>query len=376
MNPIRAAFIMDQVAGHVTVAKNLRPFAEADPDLAVSWGEVHYHLDGGRIEWVHDRLVPFTPAHPFGVVRGIVEQGRALRAAPYDVIFTNTAVAHYDIGPLRRTPTMLDFDSTPVQLDAMEGYSAGPDRGWVATVKLRAMRRLFSAASLNQAWSTWAGDSVIHDYGIAPDRVVINPPGVDLAAWAPGVRSIRPGDAPGRVLFVGADFDRKGGRDLLEWHRSLPDGSVRLDIVTRTEVEPSPSVFVHRGLTANSPALRALYRDADVFVLPSHGECFGIATIEAMASALPVVVTDVGGTADIVDHGDNGFIVPAGSPRELGAALTTILADPLRARHMGLRSRELAEERFDLEVSARRTLDHLKSIAGPPSITRAGGATS
>ena len=362
MSRIRAAFIMDQVAGHVTVAKNLRPVAEADPDLEVFWGEVHYHRDGGRIEWVHDRLVPFAPAHPFGVVRGIVEQGKALRAAPFDVIFTNTAVAHYDIGPLRRTPTMFDFDSTPMQLDAMEGYSESPDRRWVASVKLRVMRRLFRTAALNQAWSSWARDSVIDDYGISPDRVVVNPPGIDLAAWSTTARPVRPADTPGRVLFVGADFDRKGGRDLLEWHRSLPDGSVRLDIVTRADIEPSSSVVVHRDLTANSPGLRALYRDADVFVLPSRGECFGIATIEAMASGLPVVVTDVGGTADIVDHGGNGFIVPARSSRELGGALDAILADPHRAHRMGLRSRELAEQRFDLEASARRTLDHLKSI--------------
>lgn len=372
MTRIRAAFIMDQVAGHVTVAKNLRPIAEADPDLEVSWGEVDYHHDGGRIEWVHDRLLPFTPAHPFGVVRGIVEQARALRAGSFDVIFTNTAVAHYDVGPLRRTPTMFDFDSTPVQLDAMEGYGDSPDSGWVASIKLRIIRRLFRTAALNQAWSRWARDSVIEDYGIAPERVVVNPPGIDLATWGAEGRSVRSADSPGRVLFVGADFDRKGGRDLLEWHRSRPDGSVRLDIVTRADVESSPSVFVHRGLTANSPELRALYRDADVFVLPSLGECFGIATIEAMASGLPVVVTDVGGTADIVDHGDNGFIVPARSPRELGGALDSILADPLRAHQMGLRSRELAEQRFDLEASARRTLDHLKSIAHPPSTTTKG----
>lgn len=370
MNRIRVAFIMDQVAGHITVAKNLQPIAEADPDLDVFWGEVNYHRDGGRIEWMHGRLVPFAPAHPFGVLRGVVEQASALRAGSFDAIFTNTAVAHYDLGPLRRTPTVFDFDSTPIQLDAMEGYAEHPEREWVAAVKFRVIRRLFRTSKLNQAWSNWARDSVIDDYGIDPERVVVNPPGIDLAAWSATSRAPWSAGTPGRVLFVGADFDRKGGRDLLAWHRSLPDGSVRLDIVTRSDVESSPSVMVHRGLAPNSPELRALYRDSDVFVLPSLGECFGIATIEAMASGLPVVVTDVGGTVDIVDHGDNGFIVPARSQRELGGALDAILADPHRARNMGLRSRQIAEERFDLLVSARRTIDQLKLIAEPGS-TRA-----
>jgi glycosyltransferase involved in cell wall biosynthesis len=363
---LRVAFVMDQVAGHVTVARNLRPIVEADPDLEVVWGEVHYHREAGSLERFHDRVTPFLPQHPFGVVRGIVEQRRALRTG-VDAIFTNTAVAHYDVGPLRRTPTMFDFDSTPVQLDAMEGYSERPEPTAVARVKHAAVRRVFRAAAVNQAWSSWARRSVIDDYGIAPQSVVVNPPGIDLSAWSHDDRAGRDAARPRRVLFVGADFERKGGNDLLAWHRGLGAGrdgvAIELDLVTRAELDAPPGVCVHRDLQPNSPELRRLYRDADVFVLPSHGECFGIATIEAMATGLPVVVTSVGATADIVDDGGNGFIVAPRSPTELGRAIEAVLDDASRAAAMGRRSRVLATERFDLHVNAGRTIDRLKQLA-------------
>ena len=106
-----------------------------------------------------------------------------------------------------------------------------------------------------------------------------------------------------------------------------------------------------------------LYQEADLFVLPSRGECFGIATIEAMACGIPVVVTDVGGTADIVEPEGNGYIVPPADPHALGTAIMAVLDDRSRAAAMGRRSRELAEHKFDLVTNARLTLDRLKELA-------------
>ena len=66
---------------------------------------------------------------------------------------------------------------------------------------------------------------------------------------------------------------------------------------------------VHRA-EANSPLLRQLYADADLFVMPTRAEAFGIVTVEAMASGLPVIVGDVGGGRSIVDHGKTGWLIP------------------------------------------------------------------
>ena len=113
----------------------------------------------------------------------------------------------------------------------------------------------------------------------------------------------------------------------------------------------------------NSEALRALYHQSDLFVLPSLGECFGIATVEAMAAGLPVVVTNVGGTADIVESGRNGYLVPPNSVDELAHAVAAILGDDARRSEMGRQGRQIAEERFDLETNATQTLEELKRMA-------------
>jgi glycosyltransferase involved in cell wall biosynthesis len=271
---------------------------------------------------------------------------------------------------------MFDFDSTPVQLGQLDGYEPPVDAKPIAAVKYRLMRRLFESVALNQAWSRWARDSVISDYGIDPSRVVINPPGVDLEFWAPTARQPRGADQPARVVFVGGDFERKGGPDLLDWFDSIEPGRVELDIVTRDPVKPRPGVNVIHGIGPNSVELRQLLGHADVFVLPSRGECFGIATVEAMASGAPVVVTDVGGTADIVVPGENGYIVPPRRPRELGAAIETIISDESTAARMRRRSREIAESRFDLRANTELTLARLKRLASQShDESRVGGSS-
>lgn len=359
--PIRVGFIMDQVAGHVTAYRNLRSIAEADDDIEPVWCEIHYFRPDGRLERLSSRFPQRLASHPVGAVRGLLEQRRALRRSTFDVIMTNTTTAYLTPGWLRGTPSLFEFDSTPLQLERMGHYARRPDPAPLTALKRRLTQRLYATVTVNQAWTNWARRSVIDDYGIQADRVVVNPPGVDVTQWTPTDRSGRSGS---QVLFVGGDFERKGGSELLAWHRSVAHRGVTLHVVSNADVPAHDGVVLHRDISPNSPELRELHRLADVFVLPSKGECFGIATVEAMASGLPVVVSDVGGTSDIVDHGRNGFIVPAGDGRALAGALQTILDDDGLRVDMGVCSRSIAEERFDLRRNALVTLDRLKALAG------------
>ena len=93
------------------------------------------------------------------------------------------------------------------------------------------------------------------------------------------------------------------------------------------------------GFTAQ-PDLPELYAAADVFVLPSLVEPWGVVVNEAMASGLPVVVSDqVGASADLVEEGRNGHVVPAGDAGALARALSDVLGDEARRREMGSRER-------------------------------------
>jgi glycosyltransferase involved in cell wall biosynthesis len=259
---------------------------------------------------------------------------------------------------------MIDFDSTPLQIDQMAAYNSSVDPKPVAALKWRLTRDMMRSATLLQAWSRWAKQSAVVDYGIPADKIVVNPPGVNLDFWRPNHASRdRLVKQPFKVLFVGGDFRRKGGDLLLEWYQNQCPETTELHIVTREPVEPGPGIHVYHDIQPNSDQLIGLYQNSDLFVLPSLGECFGIATVEAMAAGLPVIASEVGGTADIIEPGRNGFIIPGNDVAALGMAIAAIMGDLARRQNMGAQSRQLAEERFDLRKNAQQTFCYLKQIA-------------
>jgi glycosyltransferase involved in cell wall biosynthesis len=272
-------------------------------------------------------------------------------------------------------PTVLWTDVTPALLDApADQYAHAVDAsGPVRALKKALVRRTFQRAALCVGWSNWARQSFVADYGVQDAKTDVVPPGVDLSRWLLPVR--KPDGKVPRLLFVGGDFARKGGDLLIEVFRQHLRGRCELDLVTRDPVPEEPGVRVHRGLTAGSAPLLALYRAASVFVLPTRGDCFSIASIEAMAMGLPVVVSDVGGISEIVEPGESGYLIGAGNGRELSAALENLIDHPERVRGMGLRGRARAEERFDARRTAERLLGLIgSSIAAAPG--RAARASS
>ena len=187
-------------------------------------------------------------------------------------------------------------------------------------------------------------DSLVSDYGVAPDKIEVIPPGVDTARWKVTDHGE---DEPMRILFVGGDFERKGGVLLLAAFATLPAGSAVLDVVTRSEVAPAAGVTVHRDLTPNHPELARLFRASHVFALPSQAETFGIAAVEAGAAGLALVVTDVGGLGDLVVDGATGYALPGGDPDALAVALRRLLDAPTLRREMGRAARSHVEREFD-----------------------------
>jgi glycosyltransferase involved in cell wall biosynthesis len=96
--------------------------------------------------------------------------------------------------------------------------------------------------------------------------------------------------------------------------------------------------------------LRQHLAAADIFVLPSRSEGFSNAIIEAMASSLPVVATDVGGNGEAVKDGITGFLVPPEDPGALSAAILRLISDPSQAKAMGAAGMKVVAERFTTET--------------------------
>jgi N-acetyl-alpha-D-glucosaminyl L-malate synthase BshA len=97
---------------------------------------------------------------------------------------------------------------------------------------------------------------------------------------------------------------------------------------------------------------------ADVFLLPSELESFGLSALEAMASAVPVVGSDAGGLPEVVKHTESGFLLPVGDVEGMAARTLEILKDEERRREMGLAGRQRAESLF----SAERVVSHYEAM--------------
>lgn len=111
--------------------------------------------------------------------------------------------------------------------------------------------------------------------------------------------------------------------------------------------------------------LREYLSMADIFVLPSRSEGFSNAIVEAMAAALPVVATNVGGNAEAVKDGVTGFIVPSEDPAALSAAITQLLSDPAQAKVMGVAGKAFAAKNLTTEAMMNRITAVYRDLLAP-----------
>jgi glycosyltransferase involved in cell wall biosynthesis len=178
-----------------------------------------------------------------------------------------------------------------------------------------------------------------------------------------------------KILFVGGNLERKGGRLLIDAFRALrhlsrqpgnghsPWPEVELHLVTRDTVEIEPGLFVYNGMEPNSAPLRQLYFDSDIFCLPTFGDCLPMVLSEAGAAGLPVVSTRVAAIPELVVEGRTGFLVEPGDVAGLTAALRCLLESPELRLEQGRRAVEVVRQGFDAGDNAGRLLALLKETA-------------
>ncbi len=220
-------------------------------------------------------------------------------------------------------------------------------------------------------WASWASDAVVpvsadaseHVRGferVPGDKVVVIHNGVELERFQAGRRGTRP---PLRAISVARLSVIKDQPTLLRAVRQVVDAhpGFRLDIVG--EGPERPTLERLRGELGLAESVRLLgYRDdvgpllaeADLFLLTSTSEGLALTLLEAMASGLPVVATDVGGNREVVVHGETGLLVPPRSPTAVAQAVAQLLQDPARAVAMGRAGRRRVEESFDIRTMVAR----------------------
>lgn len=222
-------------------------------------------------------------------------------------------------------------------------------------------------------------DDLLEHYGASPERLCVSPPGVDHAVFHPGDRAearrrlglgdgplvlfvgriqahkgpdlalrafarLRPGpdEREPRMVIIGGPSGRAGDDDLASLHRLARD----LRVPDRVRfVPPRPHAV-----------LAEWYRAADVLVMPSRSESFGLVAAEAQACGLPVVASRVGGLPSIVSDRESGLLVDGFDPADLASALEAVLHDPAFARRLATTAVAFSS-RFSWEATADRLFE-------------------
>ncbi|MGH8140714.1 MAG: glycosyltransferase family 4 protein [Steroidobacteraceae bacterium] len=179
-------------------------------------------------------------------------------------------------------------------------------------------------------------------YGIAKDKIECVYAGSNVNVGNPGL----PDYTRQRILFVGIDWPRKGGPELIEAFQRLLKAypNAHLTIAGAHITLDVPNCTVLGEVSAQELARH--YSQASIFCLPTRREPFGIAFVEAMMHRLPIVATRVGAVPDMVEDGVNGYLVEPGDVDGIEQALGKLLADPNLCQALGQRGYDGAADRY------------------------------
>ncbi|MGR6779712.1 glycosyltransferase family 4 protein [Moritella viscosa] len=224
-----------------------------------------------------------------------------------------------------------------------------------------AEKQIYHHATINFTMSSHVLTSIVEQYRCDPHDVVmarcgshINPP--DNVGYLEQRYEMK------NILFVGVDWERKGGPRLIEAFKSVlkvhPDARL-------TIVGCSPDVDVENCKIVGAVPLAEVqdyYLQASLFCLPTRREPFGIVFLEAFAHKLPVVSNDLGALPDIVQEGVTGYLVGCNDTDLLAQRLITLLSEPHKCKEFGSRGYAYFLENYTWEKTAAIIAHHINVV--------------
>ncbi len=346
---IRVLFVNAGILGHRAVAALLRDLTGHMPGLAASHENLSDNLS------IRDRVVRRLLSVRLAPARGAFanldfrrwrqEWNTGLLAARrieareragerFDVLHFHTqATAYASVARMARTPAIVSLDATQ-HLASLELESPLARRTYAPNIARDGV--VFRAARAIVATSDWAAADLAASSPECEDRLHVMPYPIRGGFCAPWVderrdRARTVPRPPVRALFIGGDFARKGGYDLLgAWKAGGFADRAVLDLVTDWPIAAGaipPGVRHLTGVAPYTPAWFDLWRAADLFVMPTRHEAFGMVYQEAGAAGLPSIASAISAVPEIVRDGETGLLIAPGDGAALVAALRRLIDD-------------------------------------------------
>jgi glycosyltransferase involved in cell wall biosynthesis len=284
---------------------------------------------------------------------------KKLSEGQFDLIFAPWAIA--EIAFLEAGPPIIYSNDATVPLT--DGYYFDfPPRARREANFLESLA--ISKSRLALYSSQWAAHSAIQDYHADPGKVHVIPFGANLdeTPSREAILAKKESDRC-RLLFLGAQWDRKGGDIAFETLAQLEERKLPAQLTVCGCVPPKK--YTHQNLKVipylnkNIPAQRAKLHEvllsSDFLLLPTRAECFGIVFCEAAAYGLPVITADTGGVPEVVKSGDNGYVLSRNAvAADYAGVIDEIFGDKKRYNELARRSRAAYEDRLNWDAWGRK----------------------
>ena len=311
---IKVLFVLARVLGGKTFANHvisaIRGLDYISPSF-VFWDDSDYIPYPARNFYKNK----FLPAHR------IREKVSSISQSDIDVIFISGFEFISRLYEwISRYPTILALDSTNIssyRLLSNQNSSAISTIGYFC--KRLLTKPLYSSVVKKidcfLPRTSWCADSLVRDYSVERDKIIVAPGGIDTDTWTP---SINKTNGMPSLLLVANDLKRKGGLFLLDVYRKHLSNKCKLTIASNdstldASILPDGVDIIHGLNHSNQARLVSLYQSSDLFVYPTRKDQGGRVLLEAAATGLPIIPMDVGGISEIVRHGINGVLMPYNS---------------------------------------------------------------
>jgi glycosyltransferase involved in cell wall biosynthesis len=341
-----------------------------DTVVAVRGGSLEL---AGELEAAGVQVIQLPARHKWNLIGAARDISRVATQYRIDILhahlfFPSQSTALVKLLRLHSAATVVTFHNL--------AYAKGVNKGGL---RLRVKRMLASLLypggfDLKLAVSDAVATHYRRTLGLRSIEVVYNPVDVDaidclLLGKHPAVENSLHIVTPGRLVH------EKGQSDLLEALALLRDrgveftatfvgdGPMRDELEYKTRRNGLGSLVTFSGFLQHRKLLEVVAA-ADIVVIPSRFEGFGMAAIEAMALSRPLVVTAAGGLVEIVEHEHSGIVVPVGKPQELAAALHALAASPAMRETFGSAGRARVERQFSLPSIARKLQALYQEVLG------------
>lgn len=360
----RFGFVLTTAAGNRTRYLNLRKYAERDTEVESVWAPISHYPEPDFCRALPN--IMRTRLYVSKEARPVMGQLNDLDAVMYHAFepYAWACMRHL----FYRKPILVwSQDNPPVANPAlhpkMRYGGAHTHSIWRTRLRYLFDRWCARRTSLFVPFSKWAGEVLTGECQVPAEFVHPVNVGLDLEFWkyypVPPDQTARSKRI--QILFVGMDFQRKGGDLLLEVFRNHFADRADLHLVTGTAPDSLPSnTQVYSDFGPADPRLRELYKKSDIFVLPTRADMSPWVVMEAMATGRPVIASDTGGIPDIVQDGKTGFLIPIEDTAALKNRIETLIASPELRSSMGASGRKHIESEFNAAVCVPKILEFMK----------------